>query len=97
MVRRTRQGRKPWQPDAQHLHHRMLRIGHGHRRAVMLLWLWAAVAAFGSIGYVFLNPVLASLAVALAFVVAIALTRVLPRFSVPGHRPVSVPEKPGGR
>src|SRR6185503_1809001 len=45
VVRRTRAGRRPWHPDAEHLHHRMLQIGHGHRGAVMLLWLWAAVAA----------------------------------------------------
>lgn len=94
VVRRTREGRKPWQPDAQHLHHRMLRIGHGHRRAVLLLWLWAAVAAFGAIGFVLLDPWLAALAVAVALVVAISLTRFLPRFSVPGHRPVTVPESP---
>ena len=33
VVRRTRAGRRPWHPDAQHLHHRMLQIGHGHRRS----------------------------------------------------------------
>ena len=29
-------------PTPQHLHHRMLQIGHTHRRAVLLLYLWAA-------------------------------------------------------
>ena len=55
VVRRTRRGQRPWHPDAQHLHHRMLQIGHGHRRAVLLLWLWAAVAALGSVSFVFLR------------------------------------------
>ena len=87
IVRRTREGRHPWTPDAQHLHHRMLRIGHGHRRAVLLLWLWAAVAALGSISFVFFDAVVAASGLVAAIVVALLLTRFLPRVSVPGHRP----------
>ena len=34
-------------PDKQHLHHRLLEIGHSHRRAVLIMWLWAALIAFG--------------------------------------------------
>ena len=52
VVRRTRAGQRPWQPDAMHLHHRMLRIGHGHRRAVLILYLWAAIVALGSVSFV---------------------------------------------
>lgn len=29
--------------DKDHLHHRLLRMGHGHRRTVMLLWAWTAL------------------------------------------------------
>ena len=29
--------------DKDHLHHRLMRIGHGHRRAVLILWAWTAV------------------------------------------------------
>ena len=29
--------------DKDHLHHRLMRIGHGHRRAVFILWAWTAV------------------------------------------------------
>jgi UDP-GlcNAc:undecaprenyl-phosphate/decaprenyl-phosphate GlcNAc-1-phosphate transferase len=29
--------------DKEHLHHRLLRLGHGHRRAVFILWLWTAL------------------------------------------------------
>ncbi len=92
VIRRTRQGRHPWTPDAQHLHHRMLRIGHGHRRAVLLLWLWAAVAAVGSIAFVFFDAGAAAIGLGAALLVALALTRLLPRFSVPGHRPLAIPE-----
>lgn len=46
-VRRTIAGRLWFQADKQHLHHRMLMLGHTHRAAVSLLWLWSAVIAFG--------------------------------------------------
>jgi UDP-GlcNAc:undecaprenyl-phosphate GlcNAc-1-phosphate transferase len=29
--------------DKEHLHHRLLRLGHGHRRAVFILWTWTAL------------------------------------------------------
>ena len=31
------------QADHEHLHHRLMRIGHGPRRAVVILWLWTAL------------------------------------------------------
>jgi UDP-GlcNAc:undecaprenyl-phosphate GlcNAc-1-phosphate transferase len=49
VVRRTRAGRSPFSPDKQHLHHRLLEIGHSHRRAVVIMWLWAALIAFGTV------------------------------------------------
>jgi UDP-GlcNAc:undecaprenyl-phosphate GlcNAc-1-phosphate transferase len=30
-------------PDKEHLHHRLVRLGHGHRRSVVILWLWTAI------------------------------------------------------
>ena len=38
-----------FQADKQHLHHRMLALGHGHPQAVALLWLWSAVIAVGTV------------------------------------------------
>jgi UDP-GlcNAc:undecaprenyl-phosphate/decaprenyl-phosphate GlcNAc-1-phosphate transferase len=29
--------------DKEHLHHRLLNLGHGHRRAVLILWAWTAL------------------------------------------------------
>ena len=29
--------------DKEHLHHRLLNLGHGHRRAVFILWAWTAL------------------------------------------------------
>ena len=36
-------GLKMTSPDKDHLHHRLLRLGHGHRRAVLILWSWTAL------------------------------------------------------
>ena len=49
IVRRLRKGQSPMHPDRMHLHHRMLRIGHSVQCAVLILWGWAALIAFGSI------------------------------------------------
>ncbi|MDA8072730.1 MAG: MraY family glycosyltransferase [Actinomycetota bacterium] len=42
-VRRTARGQGPLTPDKDHVHHRLLRLGHGHRRTVLILWAWTAV------------------------------------------------------
>ena len=49
VVRRTRAGRSPLAPDKQHLHHRLLEIGHSHRRAVLVMYGWSALVAFGAL------------------------------------------------
>jgi UDP-GlcNAc:undecaprenyl-phosphate/decaprenyl-phosphate GlcNAc-1-phosphate transferase len=50
VVRRVRKGRSPFAPDKQHLHHRLLELGHSHRRAVLLLYFWSALVAFAGVG-----------------------------------------------
>jgi UDP-GlcNAc:undecaprenyl-phosphate/decaprenyl-phosphate GlcNAc-1-phosphate transferase len=42
-VRRTAHGAGFHTPDKDHIHHRLLRLGHGHRRSVVILWAWTAV------------------------------------------------------
>jgi UDP-GlcNAc:undecaprenyl-phosphate GlcNAc-1-phosphate transferase len=49
VIRRTRAGMSPFAPDKQHLHHRLLEIGHSQRRAVLIMWLWAGLVAFGTV------------------------------------------------
>jgi UDP-GlcNAc:undecaprenyl-phosphate GlcNAc-1-phosphate transferase len=53
VVRRLRRRRSPFAPDKQHLHHRLLELGHSHRRAVLLLYFWSAVVAFSGVGLSF--------------------------------------------
>jgi UDP-GlcNAc:undecaprenyl-phosphate/decaprenyl-phosphate GlcNAc-1-phosphate transferase len=40
IVRRTARRRGVATADKDHLHHRLMRIGHGHRRSVLILWAW---------------------------------------------------------
>ena len=42
-VRRTARGTSFHTPDKDHLHHRLLRLGHGPRRTVVILWAWTLV------------------------------------------------------
>jgi UDP-GlcNAc:undecaprenyl-phosphate GlcNAc-1-phosphate transferase len=42
-VRRTARGTSFHTPDKEHIHHRLLRLGHGPRRSVLILWAWTAI------------------------------------------------------
>jgi UDP-GlcNAc:undecaprenyl-phosphate GlcNAc-1-phosphate transferase len=78
IVRRLRAGQAPWAADrAVHLQHRMLRLGHTPRRTVLLIYLWAALLAFGGVAMTFTDSaaVVLSLVGALA-VVALVLSNV---------------------
>ncbi len=43
IIRRTIHRASVTQRDLGHLHYRLMRLGHGHRRAVLLLWSWTFV------------------------------------------------------
>jgi UDP-GlcNAc:undecaprenyl-phosphate GlcNAc-1-phosphate transferase len=53
IARRTRTGQAPWAPDKLHLHHRLLRLGHSHARAVLIMYLWSALIAGGAVTVAF--------------------------------------------
>jgi UDP-GlcNAc:undecaprenyl-phosphate/decaprenyl-phosphate GlcNAc-1-phosphate transferase len=42
-IRRTARGTSFHTPDKEHIHHRLLRLGHGPRRTVLILWAWTAI------------------------------------------------------
>lgn len=43
IIRRTAKRTGVSTPDKDHLHHRLIQMGHGHRRSVLILWAWTAV------------------------------------------------------
>jgi UDP-GlcNAc:undecaprenyl-phosphate GlcNAc-1-phosphate transferase len=79
IVRRTRAGMSPFSPDKMHLHHRLLEIGHSQRRAVLLIYLWAGVLAFGAVALTFISDAVVVLwTVAFGLLLA-ALASAVPR------------------
>lgn len=80
IVRRARRGQHVFQADREHLHHRLLEIGHGHRQAVLIMYAWALVIAGATLSLTF-N---AGLIYTLFFVgaaLAILLYTLLPRWT----------------
>ncbi len=43
IVRRTAKRSSISSADRDHLHHRLVRLGHGPRRSVVILWVWTAI------------------------------------------------------
>lgn len=76
IVRRTRAGVSPFSPDKMHLHHRLLQIGHSHRRVVLLIYLWVGIVAFGTASTIFFDPRYAGGVMLAAIVVAVVATLV---------------------
>jgi UDP-GlcNAc:undecaprenyl-phosphate GlcNAc-1-phosphate transferase len=74
IVRRTRAGRSPFSPDKMHLHHRLLQIGHSHRRVVLLIYLWVGIVALGAASTIFFDPRYTGGVMLAAILVAIVVT-----------------------
>ena len=91
VVRRTRRGQMFYHPDKQHLHHRLLEFGHSQRVAVVIMWLWAGLVAFGAVLVSLYASVLSILVTVVWAVFTLALTFVLPRLQ---HSAVGVAAPP---
>lgn len=81
IVRRARSHRGLAEADKDHLHHRLIRLGHGQRRAVVIMWLWTALLS----GFV-LYPVYTGKGDAVVPVLAGAMGLVLLTWFHPGVR-----------
>ncbi len=80
IVRRTRAGRSPFSADKKHLHHRLLEIGHSQRRAVLVMYLWAGLVAFGVVLISLFSGWYSAIGLSV-----MALTACLLTFGIPGH------------
>ena len=85
VVRRTRRGQAFYQPDKEHLHHRLLEFGHSQRRAVLVMWLWAGLIAFGAVLISLYSGWLTWAVLGLGAVLTAALTFLVPRVQRPGE------------
>ncbi|MFF5481615.1 MraY family glycosyltransferase [Streptomyces sp. NPDC012935] len=81
IVRRTWKGQSPFAADRGHLHHRLLEIGHSHSRAVLIMYFWSALIAFGALAYS-VNSASMWIVLGVVFLSAIGLVLLLlPRFT----------------
>ncbi|HIW96737.1 MAG TPA: undecaprenyl/decaprenyl-phosphate alpha-N-acetylglucosaminyl 1-phosphate transferase [Candidatus Corynebacterium gallistercoris] len=74
VVRRMAAGKSPFAPDKQHLHHRLLDIGHSQKRVVLVLYSWVAVVAFGAVGATVLPPGITAVLFGSLILIALAAT-----------------------
>jgi len=74
MVRRLRAGKSPFTADRKHLHHRLLDMGHTHLHAVLILYGWTLVVAVGTLLYMFVPAVWATLIIAVGLLACTAVT-----------------------
>jgi UDP-GlcNAc:undecaprenyl-phosphate/decaprenyl-phosphate GlcNAc-1-phosphate transferase len=78
VIRRARKGRPVFHADKEHLHHRLLEIGHGHRQAVLIMYMWTAVIAGFTLAWTFAPVYMLPFSAA---AVGILLYTALPRFA----------------
>ena len=82
ILRRLRRGRPWYLPDKEHIHHRLLDIGHTHRQAVLLMYLWSGLLAASALAITFVRSstlVVAMLVVIAAVLVGTSVPRMLRR------------------
>ena len=101
IVRRARAGKPLMAADRQHLHHRVLNIGHSYRQSVLIMYLWAALF---SVTVVSLSVVRTRLVVFEAATVVAVLTllpvttpRLRPWRLLARHRPAQAERSPAVR
>ena len=93
VVRRTAVGRSPWSADRGHLHHKLLDIGYSHRSAVVLMYLWTCVLAFGGLAFVVYPwQIVLAIDVAAASIMAVVTAWPYLKDKAPGRGPRSSAE-----
>ncbi|MEU1629902.1 MraY family glycosyltransferase [Streptomyces sp. NPDC020096] len=80
IVRRTWNGQSPFAADRGHLHHRLLEIGHSHSRAVLIMYFWSALIAFGTVAFSARSSSLWIVLVVVALSAVGLVVLLLPRF-----------------
>ena len=80
IVRRVRRGQGIGHADKEHLHHRLMDIGHSHRQAVLLMYLWTGLIAVSGLAVGFINGRLVVGLVMLAAIMLFLVTA-LPRLA----------------
>lgn len=76
VVRRVSAGRSPFAADRLHIHHRLLSLGHTHRKTVLVLYLWVSAVAFGAVSFSIVPAKYAAIAAITAIIFAVGVTMI---------------------
>ena len=79
VIRRTRAGKPLMAADRQHLHHRLLNIGHSYRQSVLIMYLWAALFSVTVVSLSFVRSPSVVFAVATLVAVLALLPTTMPQ------------------
>ena len=79
VIRRTKAGKPLMAADQQHLHHRVLNIGHSYRQSVLIMYLWAALFSVTVVSLSVVRTKLPILAAATVIAVLTLLPVTMPR------------------
>jgi UDP-GlcNAc:undecaprenyl-phosphate GlcNAc-1-phosphate transferase len=86
VARRLPKGLPLGHADKMHLHHRLLEIGHSQRRAVLLMYLWASVLAFGAVALTIFDVYLVCWIIGIALVLVLLISMIPRLRSLRDHR-----------
>jgi UDP-GlcNAc:undecaprenyl-phosphate GlcNAc-1-phosphate transferase len=79
IVRRTRKGLGIAHADKEHIFHRLMDIGHGHRQTVLLMYLWSALVSGSALAIGVIDTRLVAGAI-VGCALVLFLVTALPRF-----------------
>ena len=99
IIRRMRKGIGIAHADKEHIHHRLMDIGHSHRQAVLLMYLWGALIAAAALVVAYVDGrTLVAVMLASAVLIATVLPRLVRDRSPRGSdRPVAAVSVSGHR
>src|SRR5689334_7094989 len=94
IIRRAKAGKPLMAADRQHMHHRLLNIGHSYRQSVLLMYLWAALFSVTVVSLSLVRtPSVVFVAATLVAVLAL-LPATMPRLRPWRSRPPAKPAAP---
>ena len=78
VLRRVSAGKSPFTADREHLHHRLLDMGHSHLQAVLILYSWTAVVSIGFLLFFIVKPYAIAIVFLIVGTIVSAVLTILP-------------------
>jgi UDP-GlcNAc:undecaprenyl-phosphate GlcNAc-1-phosphate transferase len=75
VIRRIRQGKSPFAPDKEHLHHKLMELGNSQQRTATILYLGTAALAIPAMLSAFFPIWVALISGPILFLAALAITK----------------------